>query len=353
MLSFVHETHPSRVLFRAGALEELPAETERLGARALLITTARRAAIAEHAVRLLGTRAAGTFAGARMHVPIETVHAACAEVQRVSADCCVAIGGGSTTGLAKALALELGLPILAVPTTYAGSEMTPLFGITERGIKRTGRSARVLPATVLYDPLLTLELPAGISGTSGLNAIAHCVEGLYSETASPLIALMAEEGIRALAAALPAVARDTHDLEARTRALYGAWLSGCVLGAAGMALHHRLCHVLGGTFDLPHAETHAILLPHAVAYNAAAAPRAMERIAAALEVEDPAQGLYALARAVGAPSALKQIGMHAGGIESAVQQVLANPCTNPAPIRAEALRSLLENAWEGRPPRRN
>ncbi len=350
LLKFVYEALPARVVFRNGALEALPPELARLGSRALVLSTPEQRSLGERAVALLGVRAVGAFDQARMHVPIETARAACAEARRLSADSCVAVGGGSTTGLAKAIALELGLPILAVPTTYAGSEMTPIWGLTEEGVKRTGRSPSVLPRAVLYDPLLTLSLPPGLSGTSGVNAIAHCVEGLYSEAANPVVSLMAEEGIRALSASLPRIVRDPNDGNARAEALYGAWLGGTVLGAVGMALHHKLCHVLGGTFDLPHAETHTIVLPHAVAYNAAAAPQAMRRIAAALGAEDPAQGLFDLARAVGAPAALKDIGMQADAIERAVELAVANPYYNPAPIRAEGLRKLLRNAFEGRRP---
>jgi len=350
MLNFVYEAQPGRVVFRAGALEALPVELERVGSRALLLSTPGQRALAERAASLLGPRAVGVFAGARMHVPLETVRAACTEAQRAAADCCVALGGGSTTGLAKALALETGLPILAVPTTYAGSEMTSIWGTTQEGEKRTGRNVRVLPRVVLYDPLLSASLPVAVAATSGMNAIAHCVEGLYSETVSPLVALMAEEAIRALAGALPRIVREPAQLAARTEALYGAWLAGSVLGAAGMALHHKLCHILGGAFDLPHAPTHTVILPHVVAYNAAAAPVAMRRIAAALGVEDPAQGLYALQRTLGAPAALKQIGMPADGIERVIERATSQSFYNPAPIRAADLRRLLQNAFEGRPP---
>lgn len=350
MLKFTYEALPARVVFRAGALEELPRELARLGSRALVLATPEQRPLGERTAALLGARSAGTFAEARMHVPAETARAACAEARRLSADCCVAVGGGSTTGLAKAVALELGLPILAVPTTYAGSEMTPIWGITEGGVKRTGRDPRVLPRTVLYDPLLTLSLPPALSGTSGINAVAHCVEGLYSEAANPVVSLMAEEGIRALSGSLPRVVRDPANVDARAEALYGAWLGGAVLGAVGMALHHKLCHVLGGTLDLPHAETHTIVLPHAVAYNAAAARGAMRRIAAALGAQDAAQGLYDLARSVGAPAALKDLGMKADAIGRAVELALASPYYNPAPLRAEGLRRLLENAFEGRRP---
>src|SRR5262245_46799074 len=227
-----------------------------------------------------------------MHVPIETARAARAEARRLDADCAVAVGGGSTTGLGKAIALESALPIVAIPTTYAGSEMTPIYGITEGGLKKTGRDARVLPRTVIYDPMLTVGLPPALSATSGMNAIAHAVEGLYAQDANPIMSLLAEEGIRALADGLPRVRRNPIDLDARSACLYGACLCGAVLGAVGMALHHKLCHTLGGTWNLPHAETHTIVLPHAVAYNAAAAPAAMARAARAIGAAHAAPGLY-------------------------------------------------------------
>jgi maleylacetate reductase len=345
---FVHESFPSRVVFRVGALDDLPAEAARLGKRPLVLSTPGQRGLAERVARLLGRCCPGIYDQAVMHVPLETARAARAEALRLEADCCVAIGGGSTVGLAKAIALELPLPILAVPTTYAGSEMTPIWGITEGGVKKTGRDPRVLPRIALYDPVLTLGLPPGISATSGVNAMAHCVEGLYSENANPIVSLMAEEGIRALGRSLPTIIRAPHDIEARTNALYGAWLGGSVLGAVGMALHHKLCHVLGGTFSLPHAETHAIVLPHVVAYNAAAAPEAMRRIAAALGVDNAARGIFELVRALGAKTALKDIGMPEEGIERAVALATTNPYYNPAPVRADGIRALLRAAYEGK-----
>jgi maleylacetate reductase len=350
MLQFTYEALPGRVVFRAGALQSLASEAARLGTRALVLCTPEQRSLAQHAAELLGERAVGIFDQARMHVPVETVDAACEVAQSLRADVCVAVGGGSTTGLGKAIALRQSLPILAVPTTYAGSEMTPIWGLTEGGVKRTGRDLRVLPRTTLYDPLLTLTLPPGLSGTSGMNAMAHCVEGLYSETANPLVSLMAEEGIRALGRSLPLVVRDPGDVEARSDALYGAWLGGVTLGSVGMALHHKLCHTLGGTFNLPHAETHTIVLPHALAYNASAAPDAVRRIARALGAENAVRALFDLIVTIGAPTALKQIGMPADGIERAVELATTHPYYNPAPIDAGALRRLLRNAYEGRPP---
>ena len=274
-----------------------------------------------------------------------------AVVARERVDGLVAVGGGSTIGLAKAIALRTGLPQVAIPTTYAGSEMTDILGETEGGAKTTRRSEAVRPEAVIYDVELTRSLPPGLSATSGLNAIAHAAEALYARDGNPVIALMAEEGVRALAAALPAIVADPGDMAARGDALYGAWLCGLCLGSASMALHHKLAHVLGGSFDLPHAETHAVLLPHAVAYNAPAAPVAMARLAHALGGRNPALALFDLAGRLGAPRALRDIGMPEDGLDRAVEAAVANPYWNPRPLEAGALRALLADAWAGRPPR--
>ncbi len=348
--SFVHENPPSRVIFGAGRLDQLPAEIDRLGCKRALIATTSRAR-AEDAVRLLGDRAAGIYDRAVMHVPADTVREARELARRLEADVCVAIGGGSAIGLAKAIALETGLPILAVPTTFSGSEMTPIWGLTDGGAKRTGRDAKVLPRVVIYDPILTLTLPPKVAGPSGMNAIAHCVEALYAENASPIVSLMAEAGIRALARSLPTVVSNPGDIDARTMALEGAWLAGACLGSVGMALHHKLCHTLGGGFDLPHAETHAIVLPHAAAYNAEAAPDAMRRAARGLgDVENAAAGLYDLARRLDVPRALKDIGLDAGDLDRAADMATKNPYYNPRAVTRESVRALLEEAFHGRPP---
>jgi len=351
MLRFTYQALPGRVIFGAGSLERLPDEIQLLGASRALVLATREQRDQAHAVAgRIGARAVGVFSQATMHVPVATAEAAREEAKRLSADCCVAVGGGSTTGLAKAIALVSALPILAVPTTYAGSEMTPIWGLTEAGIKRTGRDARVLPKTVIYDPQLTLTLPPLLSATSGMNAVAHCVEALYAEDANPVISLMAEEGIRALATSLPAVVKNPREIEGRSQALYGAWLAGASLGAVGMALHHKLCHVLGGTFNLPHAETHTVVVPHVVAYNRAAAPKAIARVARALGVDDAAAGLYALAASMGAPTSLGQIGMKENDLDRAADLAVESPYYNPRPIIRQGVRALLEDAFRGRPP---
>jgi maleylacetate reductase len=351
MLEFVYEALPGRVVFGAGSLERVADEVARLGAaRALVVSTPGHRPFAEDAAGRLGARAAGIWADARMHAPIDNVEAGRAEARRLAADCCVAIGGGTPIGLAKAIALELAVPIVAVPTTYAGSEMTPVLGITEGGIKRTRRDPKMLPKTVIYDPELTFTLPPAVSGPSGMNAIAHCVEALYAQDANPLTSLIAEEGIRALAASLPVVVHEPEHGEARAEALYGAWLAGTALASVGMALHHKLCHTLGGTFDLPHAEVHTIILPHATAYNRAGAPAAMARIARALEAEDAATGLFDLAAALGARQSLSEIGLRASDLERAADLAAQSPYPNPTPITRAGLRALLEDAFHGRRP---
>ncbi len=354
MNAFTYQAHPARVIFGAGALSQLPAEIERLGARrALVLCTPEQVDAAERVAGLLGDRAAGIFAKAVMHVPAETARQAREEARRLGADCAVAIGGGSTTGLGKAIALDSGLPILAIPTTYAGSEMTPIYGITEGGVKKTGRDTRVLPKTVIYDPELTLMLPLAMTVTSAINAIAHAAEGLYAHDGNPVVALVAEEGIRACAAALAPLRDRPQDLAARSDALYGAWLCGIVLGAVSMGLHHKLCHTLGGTFNLPHAETHTVMLPHAMAYNAALAPAAMARIAHALGLTaaaDAARGLFDLAARHGAPTSLQAIGMSAAGLDRAADLAAANPYPNPRPLERAALRALLQRAFDGQSP---
>jgi maleylacetate reductase len=348
---FVYTANPSRVVFGAGTLAVLADEVAALGCRrALVLTTPQQRATGEAVVARLGPLAAGLFPGAAMHTPVAVTEEALAAFEAAGADCTVAVGGGSTTGLGKALALRTDRPQIAVATTYAGSEVTPILGETADGRKTTQRSPRILPETVIYDVDLTLGLPVAISVTSGVNAIAHAAEALYAKDSNPIISLIAEQGIRALARALPIIVESPRDAAARRNALYGAWLCGVCLGTAGMALHHKLCHVLGGAFDLPHAETHTVVLPHALAYNALAAPEAMARIAAAIGADDAAEGLYDLIGRLGGPRALRDIGMKEEGIERAATLATESPYWNPRPIEREPIRALLERAFRGARP---
>lgn len=352
MQNFTYNALPSHVVFGVGSIRSLTDEIVALGAKkALVLCTPEQKELANQVSEILGERSAGVFDRAVMHVPIETAREAREVARRLGADCAVAVGGGSTTGLGKAIALDSGLPILAIPTTYAGSEMTPIYGITEGGLKKTGKDIRVLPKTVIYDPELSLGLPLGLSVTSGINAIAHAAEGLYAHDGNPIMSMMAEEGIAAIGRALPRLRSDAKDLVARTDALYGAWLCGSVLGHVGMAIHHKLCHTLGGSFNLPHAETHTIVLPHALAYNHDAAPGAMKRIARALNSSSAPQAVFDLALNNGAPVALRDIGMKEADLDKACDIAMQNQYPNPRPLERSALRDLLQAAFEGASPK--
>jgi maleylacetate reductase len=351
MRDFVYQSAPMRVVFGAGTIRELPAELTRLGASRALVLATPRQAKAVAIDELIGERAVGMFAGAVMHTPVEVTEQAMAKVAEVNADCIVSIGGGSTIGLGKAIALRTDLPQLVLPTSYAGSEMTPIVGQTSGGIKTTQSSPKILPETVIYDVDLTMTMPAALSAISGINAIAHAVEALYARDRNPIISLMAQEGIAKLAQALPAICADPNDKVARTDAFYGAWLCAVCLGAVGVALHHKLCHTLGGLFNLPHAETHAVILPHALAYNAPAVPDAMAAMTKALGVSDPTRGLYDLERRLGAPQSLREIGMPEDGIDRAADLAVSNPYWNPREVERDAIRELIARAWRGEPPR--
>ena len=345
---FVYEGQPYRVLFGHGTLDRLPDEATRLGCeRLLVLSTPDQRQSAEQLAALLGSRCAGIYCGARMHTPVDVTEDAMALVERARIDGTVALGGGSTIGLSKAIALRTDLSQIAVPTTYAGSEMTRIIGQTEKGEKTTQVTAKVLPETVIYDVDLTLTLPARLSVTSGINAMAHAVEALYATNTNPIVQLMAEAGIAALYRGLPVIVRSPGDTEARRDALYGAWLSAVCLGQTSMALHHKLCHVLGGSFNLPHAETHTIVLPHVLAYNAPAARDAVEAIKRAIGGPGIAGRIYDVAQNAGVPVALRDLGMLESGIDRAVEFALANSYANPRPLEPVLLHRLIANAWAG------
>jgi alcohol dehydrogenase class IV len=346
--SFVYTGLPSRVVFGAGSVKQLGAELDRLGAkRALLLCTPGRAESVQAIAQ--GLPVAGVFNRVVMHTPLALADEARKTATDVKADCCIAIGGGSTIGFGKAVALTSGLPVLAVPTTYSGSEMTTIWGISKENLKQTGRDPKVLPKVVIYDPELTLELPANVSAASGMNAIAHCVEALYAYDGNPIVSLMADEGIRALASALPKIIVNEGDVAARTDALYGSWLAGCTISTTSVALHHKLCHVLGG-FGLPHAETHSIVLPHAMQYNRDAAPEAMRRVARAIEAVDAPRGTYELEQRLGLPMKLAEIGMKQDDLERAARIAAEAPYPNPRKVEYAPVLELLQHAYEGRRP---
>jgi alcohol dehydrogenase class IV len=347
-LNFTYLSLPTRVVFGAGSVRRLAAEVERLGARrVLLISTPGRARMVRDLAQ--GLAVAGVFDRAVMHTPLVVVEAAREEARKVNADCCVTVGGGSTIGFGKAIALSSSLPVVAVPTTYSGSEMTTIWGVSEGGAKKTGRDPKVLPRAVIYDPELTLDLPVAVSAASGMNAIAHCAEALYAHDGNPIVSLMAEEGIRALASALPRIVSNPREMRSRSEALYGSWLAGMTISTTSVALHHKLCHVLGG-FGLPHAETHSIVLPHALRYNREAAPEAMARIGKALGKSDAAGALYDLEQELGIPMRLADIGMKEADLERAAHIAAEAPYPNPRKVEYAPVLGLLRDAYEGRRP---
>jgi maleylacetate reductase len=356
MEPFAHDTLPGRVVFGAGAARTaLAGEVARLGvSRLLLIPSGSEQQAARELTAPLADRIGGTFTGVRPHVPVEVADAARKQAAAIGADAVLSLGGGSATGTAKAVALTTGLPVIAVPTTYAGSEVTPVWGLTDGDRKTTGVDARVLPRLVIYDPELTASLPGPVSAASGLNAMAHAVEAFWAPGRNPVSSLTAAEAIRVLAAALPAVLRDGADTGARGDLLYGAYLAGSTFAVTGSGLHHKICHILGGRYDLPHAQTHAIMLPYVLAFNAPGAPDAARQIGRALaggvQSTDPAARLQRLAGQLGLPRGLRDIGLREEQIAEAAQLIEpVVPADNPVPAGTAALEALLRHAWAGDP----
>ncbi|MDE4133668.1 maleylacetate reductase [Phaeobacter sp. QD34_3] len=348
---FVANSAAMRVRFGPGVRHQVAEEIHRLGARrALILSTPQQADAAMDLAEDVGALAAGLFSRATMHTPIDVTTEALAHAREIEADCLIAVGGGSTTGLSKAIAYRTDLPQIVVPTTYAGSEATPILGQTEAGRKVTLTDPKVQPEVILYDAELITSLPVAMTVTSALNAIAHAAEALYARDRNPLSTALAVEGMRAFAESLPRVIQAPDRLDARGETLYGAWLCGTVLGQVGMALHHKLCHTLGGSFDLPHAETHAIILPHAIAYNAAAVPDLLTPVTEIFGGETPGAALHGFAAGCGAPLKLADLGLASSDLDRAADLATQNAYWNPAEIDRDAIRHLLEAAYCGRPP---
>lgn len=347
----VVELSTPRAVFGADALMQAPKELARLElTRVLIIASASQRDYATRLENALGSSCAGVFSDVRMHVPAELVADAFERLVSTAADGILCVGGGSTVGLAKALVLRQAAPIVAIPTTYAGSEATSIYGITNKGQKETGRDPAALPKSIVYDPTLTFGLPADVTVTSGLNALAHAFEALYADNANPLITAVALEAVRALIEALPAAKANPHDRAARQQCQYGAYLCGVALGNASMSLHHKACHVLGGSFALPHAEVHSVLLPYALAYNAPCAPQ-LARVGALLPGRDVSAAVRAFAAALGAPLSLREIGMEVRDLDRAADLMCAAPYPNPRRLDPVHIRAMLLDAYTGAEPR--
>lgn len=344
---FVFPGLPTRVIFGHGTLAQVPEEVARLGhSRALVLSTPEQESAAQALAERLGAKAAGVFAGAAMHTPVAVTEEAIAAFRATGADCLVALGGGSTTGLGKAIALRTGADQVVVPTTYAGSEMTDILGETAEGEKTTRRDPAIRPEVVVYDVDLTLTLPLGLTVTSALNALAHAMEGFYAPDRHPITEALSRDALRAFHTALPALIRDPQDGQARAQALYAAWGCSVTLGHVTMALHHKLAHVLGGSFGLPHAETHAVLLPHTTAFNEAAVPDLLRPIAETFGTSAGA-GLWHFAKSLNAPMRLADLGLSEADLDRAAEIAAKNPYANPRPISRDGIRDLLQQAHTG------
>ncbi|KIC21498.1 maleylacetate reductase [Leisingera sp. ANG-Vp] len=351
--SFQARTTAVKVRFGAGSRTSAADEIRELGcSRALILSTPHQSGDAMQMAELIGDLAGGIYTKATMHTPVSVTEDALQHVDSIQADCLVSLGGGSTIGLGKAIAYRTGLPQVVIPTTYAGSEATPILGQTENGVKTTVSHPSIQPEVIIYDAELVSTLPVPMTVTSALNAMAHAAEALYSQTRNPISTMLAAEGLKAFKNALPRVLETPDDLDARGETLYGAWLCGTVLGQVGMALHHKLCHTLGGTLDLPHAETHSIILPHAIAFNARAVPEQLQPVCDIFGGTDAGQALYDFALSLNAPTALKDLGVSEADLDRAAELAATNPYWNPQPVEEAAIRALLQTAWAGSPPLR-
>lgn len=347
----VYNAVPPRVVFGAGAADRIGEEVARLGARrALVVSTPGRSVLAERIAGRLGDRCIGVLPEAVSQVPIELARRGQQKAREMDADCLVSVGGGASIGLGKGIALDLAIPVVAMPTTYSGSEMTGFCGITIDGVKRMHKSLRMLASTVIYDPTLSLSLPLDVSAASAMNALAHCVDVVYVPTASPVTVQAAVEGARVIMSALPRVARDPGDIEARSELLYGGYLAGAAL-TGGFALQHGVAHVLGGTYGVQHGLSHALVLPHVAAYNAQYAPEALGRIAGAMGVDRLGAAIFDVMREAGLPTRLADVGFAEDQIAEAARITLeTDDGGNPGPVTFEAVSGILRDALHGRRP---
>lgn len=351
MNEFVFPGLTTRVVFGSGTISRTADEIERLGHdKVLVLSTAHQKAQAQDLSERLGPLSAGVFAGAAMHTPVDVTETALAAFQGSGARALVSLGGGSTTGLGKAIALRTGADQVVIPTTYAGSEMTDILGETAKGEKTTRRDPEIRAETVIYDVDLTLSLPVALTVTSAMNALAHAMEALYAPDRNPVIELMCKDALAAFQTGIPALIGNPRDVDARARALYGAWCCSTALGYVSMALHHKLAHVFGGSFDTPHADTHAILLPYTTAFNEVAVPDLLAPIAQVFGGGSAGGGLWDFARSVNSPLSLQEIGIAESDLDRAAEIAVRNAYPNPRPFDRDAIRQLLQAAWEGRRP---
>lgn len=354
MKSFTHLAMPGRVVHGAGRVAELADEVAALGAeRVMFCCTKSRVPAVKQLAATLGDRVAGICDAAKIFVPLTAVEPGREMAADLGADCLVSYGGGTAVGLAKAIALEQGQPIVSIVTTYSGSETTALQGIIGHdGVRVNYRDMRMLPRTLIYDPELMVDVPLDVSVASGFNSISHAVSSYLGKDANPVADMYSENGIRTMSAALVKLAENPRDIDARSDAMQGAWLCGMTIMSSGTTIHHKIAHVLGGGFDLPHGPTHAVVLPHSTSYNRDQAPDAMAGIGRAFGVapEDAPNALFDLLGKSGAVESLRGLGLPESALDEAADRIMIDRYFNLRDYDRDAIRALLQDAWEGRPP---
>ena len=351
-MHFNYSPVASRVVFgENAALLKLKDEVLALGGTRVLITCSKgmRGRIS-HVIERLGGMCVAVYAGAEPHCPERVAMAALDLFKEKKCDIVVAIGGGSTIGIGKAITLRTGAPLIVVVTTPCGSESTPIYGMLIGKVKKTGRDDKVIARTSIYDPLLTTSMSAHHTATIGMNSLAHCVEGLYGKETSPILDLYAVTGIKALISGLRGSLAEPEDLTARSQVLYGGMLSGYCLTLAGIAIHHKLCHVLGGHHGIPHGESNSVVLPYAVAYNESYAPDAMEKIMSAMGTTSASVGIFDFATEMNVPKSLKELGMKETDLDIAAEETVKTTPYNPKPLDVKSVREMLQQAYEGLRP---
>jgi len=352
--AFTYTQRNRRMIFGPGARSALTTEVASMGAtKVFLIIDGGAITLRAEIENLIGSVLVTTWTDVQQHVPIPLAESARELVTATGSDLVVCVGGGSATGLAKAIALTHRIPIIAVPTTYAGSEQTAIYGLTGDRHKQTGSDLIVLPRVVLYDAELTVGLPAKVTGASAFNALAHSVESLYAPGCNPITTAIALEGVRAINQSLPRVMATPTDIDARAQLLYGAAMSGITLGDTAAAFHHKICHVLGGAFGMVHADAHSVVLPHAIAFNAPAIPIEMSQIASALKccADDVAGSLWDLAVASEVPTSLADLGLRREDLGEVATRAAAEIRTNPRTFTAGDIERLLLDAFDGNRPK--
>lgn len=366
MDGFHYTSFAQEITFAPGALAQLREAVERFGWRRILLCTShsmQRNGYVNSIKASLGDSLVAVFDQVQPHVQDVQVKEALGLAAENNVDAVIGMGGGSPIGMAKAIGFQTHVPIIAIPTTYAGSEMTPVYGITHTDEnpprKVTVNDPKIVPTLVIYDPQLTLDLPPELTASTGINALAHCIEALYSKTRNPLSTAAATSSVQHIHNALLNCYQDGHNLDARTEMLLSAHLAGLSLASVSMGLHHGLCHVLGGSANVPHGIANGIILPHAIRFNAEATATQLLPAAEAMNIsvnrtsstgviEALAHHIHELIGQMNLSQRLRDVGVSESDIPHLAQIAFQNRTiqNNPKPITDPMqLEQILRDAW--------